>query len=120
MANYEFKLDTKEMERKFKRYNNVPQYANIGLKKVAAFGLNAVKKLTPWKTGNLRRNWFSKPEGDGYIIYNNVEYAYYVEKGHKKRGGGFISGRFMLRRTFDQLNKIAPSIIEREIESRID
>ncbi len=120
MANYEFKLDTKEMERKFKSYNNVPQYAMIGLKKVAAFGVNYVKKLTPWKTKNLQRNWFMKSDGDSYVLYNNTEYAYYVEKGHRTRKGKFIEGRFMLRRTFDHLNKIAPSIIEREIESRID
>ncbi|MGL4358545.1 MAG: HK97 gp10 family phage protein [Cetobacterium sp.] len=116
MANYEFKIDNRNFEKKMNEYNKlVPNAAERGMKLLAASIIRSVKVLTPWKTGNLRRNWNMTQQGNDIIIYNNTEYAYYVEKGHKKKGGGFVEGRFMLRRAFDSIGKKAAQIIEREI-----
>lgn len=129
MANYEFKIDNRNFEKRMNEYNKlVPNAAERGMKLLAASIIRSVKVLTPWKTGNLRKNWNMTQQGNDIVIYNNVEYAYYVEYGHRKRGKSkatkrtvktskeqFVPGRFMLRRAFDSVDKKAAQIIEREI-----
>ncbi|UVX34162.1 MAG: putative tail-component [Bacteriophage sp.] len=144
MANYEFKIDNRNFEKRMNEYNKlVPNAAERGMKLLAASIIRSVKVLTPWKTGNLRKNWNMSQQGNDIVIYNNVEYAYYVEYGHRKRGKSkktilrqmsravktskatkrtvktskeqFVPGRFMLRRAFDSIDKKAAQIIEREI-----
>lgn len=87
--------------------------------------IRKVKRYTPVKTGLLRRNWnvgeikVSSNEVKGEI-FNNTKYALPVEQGHLKRGGkGFVQGRFMLRRTMDEMNKEMPKYTENEIKNFI-
>lgn len=63
-----------------------------------------IKRKTPWKTGNLRRRWYSHAEKgkDDIKIHldNDADYAAYVNDGHRKvQGGktvGYVEGHHML------------------------
>ena len=71
--------------------------------------LNRVKPLTPADTGRLRGAWArTEPSGGTVEIYNNTEYAPYVELGHRIVAWGHDTGRFqpgvfMLRSAVDDL-----------------
>lgn len=92
-----------------------------------------VKYRTPVDSGHLRRNWFiTKAKRSGKVyhadIYNNIEYAPYVENGHRQEVGryvpaigkrlvnGFVEGRHMLRNGMFDLQKAAPDIIKTKSE----
>lgn len=103
-------------------------------KEIAARLLVKVIKRTPvadpskWKKpvkgyvgGTLRRGWQVgeiKKKGDVYEIevFNPVEYAPYVEFGHRTRNHkGWVPGRFMMTISADELQKDAPKIIEKKL-----
>lgn len=88
--------------------------------------LNDVKDATPFKTRHLKRNWFITPtqkteSGVQAEIYNNVEYASWVENGHRiVRDGqtrGFVEGRYMLRDGLNDLQQAAPGFIKAKNEA---
>lgn len=92
--------------------------------RIAQLAIRKVKMLTPVDTGDLRNNWkyHIVKEGDTYkiVLYNQVEYALFVEKGHRiviaGRTVGYIDGQFMLELTEQEMEQIAPRMWEREIE----
>lgn len=92
--------------------------------RIAQLAIRKVKMLTPVDTGDLRNNWKYHiiKQGDTYkiIIYNNVEYALFVEKGHRiviaGSTVGFVDGQFMLELTEQEMERLAPRMWEREIE----
>lgn len=104
-------------------------------KELAARLLALVIKRTPVDTGYLRRGWTGGKtvgakafadsckvykNGDNYtiIVENPVEYAPYVEYGHRTRGGkGWVAGQFMLTISEEELERIAPSILQRKLET---
>lgn len=91
--------------------------------------------------GTLRRGWTSKTHAEAESggkgnakeyaaslpvkkegnkltldIANPVEYASYVEYGHRKRGGkGWVQGHFMLEKSRQEVEKIAPKVIEAKL-----
>lgn len=71
--------------------------------------LSHVKPLTPADTGRLRGAWArSEPAGGNIDVYNNTEYAIYVEFPHRQFAWGHDTGRiypgtFMLRDSVDDL-----------------
>ena len=87
------------------------------------------------KGGTLRRGWtggkkmdaeaFAKSleiekSGKTYTITveNNVEYAPYVEYGHRTRGGkGFVPGKRMLEISEQELEALAPKILQDKLEN---
>ena len=81
------------------------------------------KEKTPTITGNLKRNWSMgtvEKAGNEYIITvsNNVEYASFVEYGHRNRNHtGWVPGRYMLTISENELKEAAPGIIERRVEA---
>ena len=111
-------------------------------KEMAARLLSLVKPKTPVgvyddpsrKGGTLRRGWtggkntdaeaFAKSleiekSGNTYTITveNNVEYAPYVEYGHRTRGGkGFVPGKRMLETSEQELKALAPKILQDKLE----
>lgn len=95
-------------------------------KELAARLLTMVKKRTPVDTGTLRRGWTIgevKAVEGGYEVevLNPTEYASYVEFGHRTRlnpegGRGWVKGRFMLRISSDELEAMAPKILERKLK----
>ncbi len=78
--------------------------------------------------GTLRRGWGSTKDfkiyhfGDTFVIEitNPVEYASYVEFGHRKsRGRGWVQGQFMLTISEDELQRDSPKIIEAKLKKRL-
>lgn len=96
------------------------------------------------KGGTLRRGWTSKTQadaasrggsndakayaealpvrksGNAYIIevINPVEYASYVEFGHRTWGGdGWVPGQYFLTLSEQDLERLAPGVIERKLEA---
>ena len=84
-------------------------------------------KSTGKKGGTLKRGWnvnYSsgfeiRREGDLYIIelVNPVEYASYVEYGHRTADHkGWVQGRFMLTISEQEIQDIAPKVLEAKIK----
>ncbi|MBG9657823.1 HK97 gp10 family phage protein [Cytobacillus firmus] len=96
-------------------------------KRIAQLAIRKVKKMTPVDTGDLRNNWKSEviKKGDNYIIviYNQVEYASFVENGHRiviaGQTVGWVEGRFMLKLTADEMERIAPNMWQKEIDKEM-
>ena len=49
-------------------------------------------------------------------IKNPVEYAQYVEYGHRTRKGGWVEGRFMLTISEQEVREITPALLERRLQ----
>ena len=96
--------------------------------------LSKARKLTPVRTGELRRRWSAKPtqrDGKRYraIVINNVRYASYVEYGHRQNVGQFVpaigkrlvnpwvEGAHMLRLAHNDVNRQAEAIIRRRFRA---
>lgn len=114
------------------------------IKELAARLLRMVIKRTPVgeypnksgkKGGTLRRGWTgSKGQasakgyaddmkvnhfGDTYVveIVNPVEYASYVEYGHRTADhSGWVKGQFMMTISEQELERIAPAVLEAKIK----
>ena len=68
--------------------------------------------------GNLKVNHY----GGVYVIeiVNPVEYASYVEFGHRKRGGeGWTEGHFMLTVSEQEIQAAAPKILEAKLKKKL-
>ena len=103
-------------------------------------------KSTGKKGGTLRRGWTAKTEAEArngsgsgankavayanalpvfkrgrtfYIeVINPVQYASYVEFGHRTpRGKGWVAGRYFLTISEQKLEQVAPSVIEKKLEA---
>ena len=76
--------------------------------------------------GTLRRGWTAgeiRKEGSVYIIdiVNPVEYAPYVEYGHRTANHkGWVKGHFMMTISEQELEKIAPKVLENKIQKYIE
>ena len=115
-------------------------------KELAARLLAKVIKRTPVgiypnssgkKGGTLRRGWTNGKSqaaheyanslkvnhfGDVYVIeiINPVEYAPYVEYGHRTRGGkGWVEGKFMLTISSQEIQSDAPRILENKLKKKL-
>lgn len=80
-----------------------------------------VKRRTPVDSGELRRNWQVGNvvrKGNAYEveIYNNTEYASFVEYGHRagKNSTKWIEGRFMMTISMKLVEKEMPKFIEKK------
>ena len=82
--------------------------------------------------GTLRDAWTILPieqQGNNYVItlVNNTEYASYVEYGHRQTPGryvpalgkrlkaGWVKGRFMMTISIQEVERLAPAILEKAI-----
>lgn len=123
--------------------NKQNEFMEVCAKELAARLLAKVIKRTPVGQyssgsgkvgGTLRRGWTGEKNqnaknyanslkinhfGDTYVIEitNPVEYASYVEYGHRTRSGkGWIEGRFMMTISEQEIKSIAPRILENKIK----
>lgn len=121
----------------------IDQFLTSCAKELAARLLAKVIKRTPvgqypegsGKTGGtLRRGWTGgnssnaqayansltvKQVGNDYVIeiINPVEYASYVEFGHRTRNHkGWVEGQFMLTISEDEIRRSAPRILEKKLK----
>jgi hypothetical protein len=91
-----------------------------------------ILKKSDKKGGTLRRGWtagnrenavqFAKSLpvhhfGGNYVIEieNSVFYAIYVEYGHRTKSGSWVPGKFMMTISEQELEKIAPALLEKRI-----
>ena len=97
-------------------------------KRIAQLAIRKVKKMTPvGETGDLRNNWkfqiLKSSKRLKIIVYNQVEYASFVENGHRiVRGGntvGWVEGRFMLKLTKAEMDRVAPNMWKKEIDKEM-
>ncbi|MGD9678427.1 MAG: HK97 gp10 family phage protein [Vulcanibacillus sp.] len=79
-----------------------------------------IKKRTPVDTGDLRRTWRVgevKRRGNSYIveIFNNTEYAPYVEYGHRTGSEltTWVEGRFMMTISMKEIERELPRYLEK-------
>ncbi len=89
------------------------------------------------KGGTLQRGWGAKngkagreyaqslnitKSGNMYMveIVNPVEYASYVEFGHRTVNGGWVAGQYMLTISEEKLKTIAPSVLERLVRQKLE
>ena len=77
---------------------------------------HAAVKATTWAK-NLRVH----KSGNLYTIEikNPVEYASYVEFGHRTVSGGWVDGKYMLTISEERLKQIAPSVLEKMLYQKI-
>ena len=82
--------------------------------------LASTKQRTPVRSGELRRKWFItsvQRRGDIFEIeiYNNTEYAPWVENGHRivvhGQTVGWCEGVFMLKLSIADIKQLAPEVI---------
>ena len=81
------------------------------------------------KGGTLKRGWTTaqdltvRKEGSNYIveIINPVEYASYVEYGHRTANGrGWVPGKFMMTISEQEVQKIAPKVLEAKLKKYLN
>lgn len=104
------------------------------IRELAMRVLRKVKKRTPVGEypaesgklgGTLRRGWkIGEVQVVGSLyeveVYNNTEYAPYVEFGHRTRSGGWVSGRFMLRISMEEVHKQSRKVVERKLKKMLE
>lgn len=106
----------------------IDDYIRLLASDIAALLLRKVIKRTPvgvypHKTGgNLRRGWTVgdvTKTSNGYKVevINSVEYASYVEYGHRTRNHkGWVPGRFMLTISENEIRDNLESIIQKRLK----
>jgi predicted house-cleaning noncanonical NTP pyrophosphatase (MazG superfamily) len=102
-------------------------------------GETYTKRINPTgkKGGTLRRGWTGEKNqsatayahslnvrhlGNAYVIeiVNPVEYAPYVEFGHRTRShNGWVAGKFMLTISEQEIQKDAPRILENKLKKKL-
>lgn len=135
----------KDFQQQLQKLQNPDDFVEACAKELAARLLRMVVKRTPVgqysassgkKGGTLRRGWTGSKNSaaKGYVdslsvnyfggtyvieIVNPVEYASYVEYGHRKANGygvhGYERGHFMMTYSEQELQKIAPQVLENKI-----
>lgn len=132
----------KEFRDKLKKLQDPDVFVEACAKELAARLLRLVVKRTPVgqypkgsgkKGGTLRRGWTGEKRasaqgyaeslkvnhfGDTYVIeiVNPVEYASYVEYGHRTANHkGWVPGVFMMTISEQELEKIAPKVLENRL-----
>lgn len=100
----------------------IPKFFEECIKELSARLLAKTIARTPVDTGLLRRSWtigqiVHIPAGIEVEIINPVEYAMYVEYGHRTRNHkGWVEGRFMLTISIDELEREMPAILDKKLE----
>ena len=144
MGKFNFR-ELKDFEQKLKSMKDPDAFVESCAKELAARLLEKVIKRTPVgdypkssgkKGGTLRRGWTSEKRasayadsltvhhfGDTYVIeiVNPVEYASYVEYGHRTANHkGWVMGKFMMTISAQELQEIAPRVLEHKVKICMD
>lgn len=141
--------DLKKIQKQLQniQQNDISDFVEACAKELAARLLGKVIKRTPAgdypgnsgkKGGTLRRGWASGKDAkaseyadslpvrneNGMItveIINPVEYASYVEYGHRTSNHkGWVPGRFMLTISESEIQDIAPKVLEARIKKLLE
>ena len=146
MASGSFRFDG--INRLYEQLENadsvVEEFINACAKELAARLLSKVIKRTPVGQypsgsgkvgGTLRRGWTAGKGAASYAqslqvhhyggyyvieITNPVEYASYVEFGHRTANhSGWVEGKFMLTISEQEVQAAAPAILERRLQQKL-
>lgn len=127
-----------EFQRRLNEFEEVAkrEFIESCVKELASRLLSKVIRRTPTgvyppstgkRGGTLKRGWASdarvKKIGNVYEIEvtNPVEYASYVEFGHRTRNHrGWVPGKFMLTISEQELESQAPQILERKLQRELE
>lgn len=112
---------------------NIEKALDKAMKKLAGETMAVAKKNTPVDTGDLRRGWHVEQADHEMVkLQNNVEYAEYVEFGHRQNVGQYVpkigkrlvnpwvEGVFYALRSENQMRKRAPRILKPVIEEELE
>ena len=125
------KVDTKQLRELQKK---IQQFEQVGFDGLAERCTNqlasrmirkCVKRNEIAKdTGNMERSWKANKavkHGSQWRtdVFNPVEYAPYVEYGHRTINGGWVNGFFIMTRSADEIERDAPKIIEKEVNKEL-
>lgn len=133
----------KDFQKQMEKLQDPDLFVEACAKELAARLLRMVVKRTPVgqypessgkSGGTLRRGWTGTKRssaqsyaeslkvnhfGDTYVIeiVNPVEYASYVEYGHRTANhNGWVKGHFMMNISKQELERIAPRVLEKKIQ----
>ena len=112
------KIDRDEVKKELSR----------SVKRIGTQAIRTVKSNTPVDTGHLRRSWRVQDagfQGSGWVIEikNGIEYASYVENGHRQTPGRYvpaigkrlkaswIPGQFFMKRSLNEVEAQLPELI---------
>lgn len=96
----------------------VRPFIEKSLERVGEQALRQLKTDTPSRTGKLRRSWESKGSSYGaggwqVTLANHTTYAYFVENGHRTKGGsGWVPGRFFMKSSTETIKRQLPQLID--------
>lgn len=134
--------DLKKFQQNLESIKNPDEFCEDCAKELAKRLLAKVIKRTPVgvypsgsgkQGGTLRRGWTGQKSGSAASyanslnvqrvgntyqidIVNPVEYASYVEFGHRTRGHkGWVKGQFMMTISENELQTIAPKVLEQKL-----
>lgn len=122
------KFDFREFEKLAKSFKKavdervIERFIQDFLLEMAFRALRKIKKRTPVDTGELRRNWKVgrvERRGTTYVveIYNNTDYASFVEYGHRtgKDLTKWVEGRFMMTISMQEIERELPRYLEKRV-----
>ncbi|PGV63092.1 hypothetical protein COD94_16715 [Bacillus cereus] len=82
-----------EITRELQRYSNlVEEDLEAAKEEVANDLVDELKQKSPKKTGNYRKGWRKKKDGNAIIVHNALkpQLTHLLEKGHAKANGGRV------------------------------
>lgn len=117
--------DIKKLAGAFQKANDervIERFIREFMAEMAMRALRKVKKLTPVESGELRRNWKVTnvfKQGNSYVVelYNNTDYAQFIEYGH--RSGidltEWTEGRFMMTISIQEIERELPIYLDKRM-----
>ena len=90
------------------------QYKQV-LDRVVADMFNEFTRITPVETGQLKTSWDLTPQGEGWRLSNNMEYASVIFEG-RRLVAGKMYGSIQLPAGLDPVIAKYNKILEREFE----
>ena len=112
----------KDFQKQLQKLQDPDKFVESCAKELASVLWSALVHNTPVDNGTLRRGWIVgeiQKNGDTYVIeiVNPVEYASYVEYGHRTANHkGWVPGQFFMQKSVQEIEKITPKILENEIK----
>lgn len=148
MIKIDFKIKDEEIKRQLREIGKMKIAPKTIKNRLVAETIKQVKELTPvgvapdvvpeihqkywagYRGGSLRGAWMYKNSDDcTAVVFNPLEYASYVEKGHRGQPGRYIArlgkkgktswvyGKFFLKRTEKNIESRKNSIAQKALEA---
>lgn len=130
MAKGMINCDFKQLQKYFDKFsklnqNQTKELIKSAMNRLAGEVLRKVTEKTPVDTGNLKRSWYVtdvQKQGRDYVVFvgSDLDYAKYVEYGHRVGEAGWVNGCFMLTLSVDEVENKTPKLIETVIKNKLE